>query len=445
MNHMRRRDFLSCMGAGTALGAATGWTSTRAASAAGLGPSIEAKTFASGRDDGRFVETAGFLHKYLQELKPKLAFRPDLALPQFPAWRRAVREKLLEMMRFPEVPPQPEPQRVDVQAREGYRLERWEAYPEPYSVVPYYVLIPDGASQQSPLPAVICFPGSTKSKESLAGEPELGQQAPPDDPEWSDNRMAYHYVRRGMVAVAMDNPATNELASPLRPRGSLAVCAIWMGRCYEAISVFQKACVLRWLANQHYVNPKRIATSGHSLGAKPADILAVLYPDVVHAVVHNDFVCNWQERAVAQNLDVPGAHQIVPGLFEWFDYTDLEASLAPRPCCLPKAGVPIRSPKSAAPTRSTGQQRPCRCTTTRSIAIRIRDRWTAWRCQSGSPWSSILPTPTSMPPNTVSAPRVPFPGWPKCSVSDCGPGRIDRQGGQWNRVESGRPVNDGGE
>ena len=94
MNHMRRRDFLSCMSAGTALGAATGWTSTRAASAAGPGTSIEAQTFASGRDDGRFVETAGFLHKYLQELKPKLAFRPDLSLPQFPAWRRAVRGRI---------------------------------------------------------------------------------------------------------------------------------------------------------------------------------------------------------------------------------------------------------------------------------------------------------------------------------------------------------------
>ena len=182
------------------------------------------------------------------------------------------------------------------------------------------------------------FPGSTKSKESLVGEPELGQQTPPDDPKWSDNRMAYHYVRRGMVAVAVENPATAELNSPLRPRGSLSVCGIWAGRCYEAISVFQKACVLRWLGTQDYVDPKRIATSGHSLGAKPADILAVLYPEVVHAVVHNDFVCNWQERAVAQNLDVPGAHQIVPGLFQWFDYTDLEASLAPRPLLFTEGG-----------------------------------------------------------------------------------------------------------
>lgn len=338
MHHMKRRDFLSSLSAGATLGATAGWTSTPAASAEQAAPAIEPHTFTSNRDDGRHVDTAGFMHKYLQALEPKLAFREDLSLQEFPAWRKKVREKLLELMCFPELPPQPEPRQIDVQARDGYRLERWEAYPEPYSVVPYCVLIPDGASQQSPLPAVICFHGSTKSKESLAGEPELGQKTPPDDPKWSDNRMAYHYVQRGMVAVAMDNPATGELVSPLRPRSHLSVCGMWMGRNYEAISVFQKACVLGWLATQDFVDPKRIATSGHSLGAKPADILAVLYPEIVHAIIHNDFVCNWQERAVAENLTVPGSHQIVPGIFQWFDYTDLEASLAPRPLLFTEGG-----------------------------------------------------------------------------------------------------------
>ena len=241
-------------------------------------------------------------------------------------------------MCFPEVPAQPEPKRIWSKPREGYRLERWEAYPEPYSVVPYYVLIPDGVSQQSPAPGVICFPGSTWSKEGLAGEPELGKTDVADDAKWRDNRMAYHYVRRGFVAVAAENAATNELASPLRPRSQLSVMGLWMGRSYEAISVFQKACILQWFVKQPFVDAKRIATSGHSLGAKPADILGVLYPDLVEAVVHNDFVCNWLERAVAENLTVPGAHQIVPGIFQWFDYTDLEAALAPRPLLFTEGG-----------------------------------------------------------------------------------------------------------
>ena len=336
VKELKRREFLGIVGAGTTWGATTAaapgeWPKTRPA---------QVKTYPSGRKDGRFLQTAALVHKSLQTLQPKLAFRPDMTREALPAWQNAVREKLLELMCFPEVRAQPEPKRIWSQARQGYRLERWEAYPEPYSVVPYLLLVPDGASIRSPTPAVMCFPGSTGSKEALAGEPELPGSAAPDKTKWADNRMAYHYACRGLVAAAFDNPATNELASPLLEREPLTLCAIWMGRCYEAISVFQKVCVLRWLAAQPYVDAKRLATSGHSLGAKPADILGVLYPEVVKAVVHNDFVCHWQERAVAVNLHHPGGHQVVPGMFQWFDYTDLEAALAPRPLLFTEGGRP---------------------------------------------------------------------------------------------------------
>ena len=338
MRQLKRREFFQVAAAGTALAAGAGLAPGADQSKVAPDKPIVGRTFASNREDGRFVETAGFMHKYLQTFQPKLGFREDTSLEELPAWREAVRRKLLELMCFPDVPPQPDPKLLWSQPREGYRLQRWEAYPEPYSVVPYYVLIPDGASRQSPGPAVICFPGSTRSKESLCGEPELGETGAADDSKWRDNRMAYHYARRGFVAVAVENPATNELASPLRDRNRLSLMGLWMGRSYESISVFQKACLLHWLVRQPFVDAKRIATSGHSLGAKPADLLAVLYPDLVRAVVHNDFVCNWLERAVVENLSVPGAHQIVPGIFQWFDYTDLEASLAPRPLLFTEGG-----------------------------------------------------------------------------------------------------------
>lgn len=304
------------------------------------GRTADSRTFISGREDGRFVHSAAFLHKYLQTLTPKLAFRLNTTRKEFPKWRKAVRAKLLELMCFPDPAPQPAPQQVWSQPRDGYRIERWEAFPEPHSVVPFYLLVPDGVSPQSPGPAVMCFPGTNRSKECLAGEPELGTTSIPDDAKWLDNRMAYYYVRRGIVAVAMDNPGFNELASPIADHSTFSLHAIWAGRSAEAISVFQKDCVLQWLVRQPFVDARRIAMSGHSLGAKPADILAVLYPDLVKAVVHNDFVCHWQERAVAISLAPMSVFQIVPGIFQWFDYTDLEASLAPRPLLFTEGGRP---------------------------------------------------------------------------------------------------------
>jgi len=351
---MKRRDFLKIAGAVPALNVLAAQTPSATPSPApartAVARAASPRTFVSGRADGRFVETSGFVHAQLQALQPKLEYRPGRSRAVFTAWQGKVREKLRELMCFPEVVPQPAPKRISSQPRQGYRLERWEAYPEPFSVVPFLMLVPDGVSAQSPAPAVMCFPGSYGSKESLAAEPEIGNTTTPTDAKWLDNRMAWHYAQRGHIALAFDSPATNELADDLdgprpfsrpeitRKREIFSLYPIWMGRSLEGISVFQKAGVLQWLAQQPYVDAKRIATSGHSLGSKPADILAVLHPELVAAVVHNDYVCNWHERCVALNLYAPGSHQVLPGVFEWFDYTDLQAALAPKPMLITEGG-----------------------------------------------------------------------------------------------------------
>lgn len=276
----------------------------------------------------------------MKNLRPRLAFDPKMKPEDFPAWREAVRAKLQELMGFPEgFEPQPEPQRLWSKQRDGYRLEKWEAYPEPFSVVPYLMLIPDGISTQSPGPAAMCFPGSTSSKELLAGE--LERNGKPSTHRWaSRNQMALEYTRQGIITVAMENPATNELDDPVRPgRGpELIMNSLWVGRPYEGISVFQKLCVLRWLQQQPYVDAGRIAVSGHSLGAKPALILGVLDP-TLKAVVWNDGITSWRERAVATNLHRIGGWHYVPGMLAWFDYhPDLEAALAPRPFLATEGG-----------------------------------------------------------------------------------------------------------
>lgn len=294
-------------------------------------------TFDSGRPDGRHVSTAGFVHAYLKHNPPKLQFDPTLAPEDFGRWRDVVRDKLREIMRLPEVEEQPRPKRLWGEPRDGYELQKWEAYPEPYSVVPFLVLAPHGVSAQSPGPAALCFPGSASSKESLAGEPELPDMPPPR-PHWEANRMAQFYAQKGIVAVAVDNPGTRETGDAIRPeRHEVSMHSIWAGRHYEGISVFHKLHLLDWLKQQPYVDASRIATSGHSLGAKPAVVLAVLDPSI-KAVVWNDFCSQWRMRAVVENLQRISIHQYVPGLLEWFDYTDLLASLAPRPLVITEGG-----------------------------------------------------------------------------------------------------------
>jgi len=300
------------------------------------------KTFVSDRRDGRFVDTAGFVQAFIKSHRPELAFDPNMDARAFPAWRERLRKKVLELMAFPEVVRQPAPKRVGVEQRAGYQLQRWEMYPEPFCVVPFLMLVPDGTSDQSPAPAVMCFPGYSGSKEGMAGEPELNdRELNWSEEKWRDNCIALHFVRQGMIAVAVDNPARAEAESALRDLSGVSLCMVWAGRNYLGISVFQKTQILQWLAQLSIVDSKRIATCGLSLGSDPADIVGLLNPDLVRAVIHNDFLCDWRERTIAQNAYGSTPHHVVPGMYRWFDAPDIQAALAPRPLLYTEGG---RSP-----------------------------------------------------------------------------------------------------
>lgn len=297
------------------------------------------RTFVSGREDGRFIDTAGFIQATMKSDKPKLAFDPNMDAQEFPVWRDRLRKKVLELMAFPDVVPQPSPKRVKVEQRDGYQLQRWEMYPEPFCVVPFLMLVPDGTSNQSPAPAVMCFPGGTGSKEGMAGEPELNdRELNWSEEKWNDNCIALHFVRQGMIAVAVDNPACAEADSALRDLSGVSLCMLWEGRNYLGVSVFQKTQILKWLAQLSIVDSERIATCGLSLGSDPADIVGLLNPDLVRAVIHNDFLCNWRERTIAQNAYGSTPHHVVPSMYRWFDAPDIQAALAPRPILYTEGG-----------------------------------------------------------------------------------------------------------
>jgi len=287
--------------------------------------------FTSGREDGRFVDTAGFIHASLKALRPALCFDPEIPAEQFPHWRERVRDRLAELLRFPEVPPQPEPRMLWGEPRAGYELQKWECFPEPRSVVPFLVLIPEGVPR--PAPAVLCFPGSSRTKEGLAGEPEES-----DDRHWARNAMAQRYAREGIVAIAADNPGVGELRSEVQPNRAVhPMNLLWLGRNFEGLTTWQKLPMLEWARSQPWIDPGRIAVSGHSLGAKPALNLMVL-DEGIRALVFNDFTCDFRERAVAMNLELIALHQYIPDFSLWFDSPELVAACAPRRVLITEGG-----------------------------------------------------------------------------------------------------------
>lgn len=320
---------------------------------------IEAeKILSSGRSDGRHLSTRGFVQSLLRNARPQLAFNPEFTSEEFVCWQGRVRQKMAELLALPEVPPQPTPRRLWAEDRDGYVLEKWELYPEPGSVVPFLILVPEAAKQGHRVPAVMCFPGSSGTKENLAGEPPLHPSFETNGRShegWRHaerNQQALQFVKAGMVAVAVDHPGTGELSDLAKYRGTtmddrstIARYLIDLGRDYIALSVFQKMRILEWLRERPFVDPDRIAVSGHSLGTEPILAMAVLDPGI-SAIVWNDFLCPNIERArVSTKPDARGLRppadwlgHCIPGLLQWFDYPDLVAAMAPRPLIMTEGG-----------------------------------------------------------------------------------------------------------
>jgi hypothetical protein len=304
------------------------------------------------RNDGRHQTLAGVVLARLKKLTPALTFDPAWSAQQAQAWRRKVRLRLKKCMGIGRVTKQPAPVLLSQEQRPGYRLQRWELYPDAESVVPMVMLVPDAAARGARTPAVLCLPGSDHTLELLTGEPERPGVAPNNFPE--HNAMALHMVRAGYIALCIENPGTGSMAGPenadwMRQSFELA----WMGSSYEAVSLSHKIAAYRWLRKLAMVDADRIAVCGHSLGAKAALLLGVIESGI-RAVVWNSLAHDYRDFAVKTNLTRNAPWQYVPGFIQWFDYLDLMAALAPMPLMISEGGHRIAMQRVRAAYRLAG-------------------------------------------------------------------------------------------
>ncbi|HOG49215.1 MAG TPA: alpha/beta hydrolase family protein [Lentisphaeria bacterium] len=298
--------------------------------------------FRSKRLDRRHLSSLAAIMSEVRNATPQLAYKSGLSREGFCLWQQQVKVKLRELMQFPAWTVQPEPVCLSTEPRDGYRLEKWEFYPDSFSAVPVLMLIPEEASANHPVPGVLCFPGSAHSKELLAGEAGFSHPNCSSRRGFPErNAQALHIVRAGMVAVAFDNPGTAELAEFNPPdketqwgtREALVNGLMNFGYNYLGWSVFQKLRFLEWFRELPYVDSSRLGCCGHSLGSEVEMVLGLLC-DEIKVMVHNDFLCDPQVRyAAVTNLEKitnGGIWHYVPGFWRWFGFSDLLAAAAPK-------------------------------------------------------------------------------------------------------------------
>lgn len=304
------------------------------------------------REDGRCTGTLSAVMQRLRDVVPALAFTEECykSPEAFAQWKEKLIQQLKVRLQMPPVSSEPPPRLVSRSPRDGYTLERWEFYPDRYSAVPVLILRPDNIV--SPVPGVLCLPGSAAPKELLAGEP-MPEIATMRNYKFNDrNCQALHCVRNGFIAVAFDNPGTGETAELTddnvdtqgATRSKLVQGCINSGMNYLGLSVFQKLRFLEHFKTMTGVDRSRLAIIGHSLGSEAA-ICTALLDDDIKALVFNDFLCDFRRRFLAitelnnNEINDSGSIHFVPGLWLDFAFQDLLAAFAPNFLAINEGGA----------------------------------------------------------------------------------------------------------
>ena len=310
------------------------------------------KYYKSHRPDGRIVSTQGAFMERLRRERPLYAVPKRASKEELLDWQKKIRAKATELLHMPPFTQQPAPVLLCSVQREGYRAETWEFYPDDVSAVSVIMLVPDCAAESSPIPAVFCFPGSFGNKEFLAGEPLIDGAAGHIDRFPDRNRMGKYYAENGMVAVCFDHLSMGALALDTDDEGLgwhsrtyLTHLLLAEGYSYTSLSAQHAFCFLNFVKTLPFVDPKRLAVSGHSLGTETAIYMAMASDDI-RAVVFNDMCASHRDRMGAiteyENLEDPlclalNIH-LVPGSAHYYDLKDLCAAVAPRPIAMNEGG-----------------------------------------------------------------------------------------------------------
>lgn len=293
------------------------------------------------RNDARFLSTYGVVHNMLKNTTPQCAFDTSFSKKELTAWQKRVCTAMKEIMRHPQLKECQPPICIRQEQKEGYRQEKWEFYPLPGCVSTFSVLIPDNV--KAPSPAILCIPGSGMSQGQLTGELPASN---------SHAAMALNMVKHGYIAVAVDNAAAGEAADlePLTGKGydydTPSRILLELGWSWLGYTSYLDKHVLEWMKHQPLIRKDRIVLSGFSLGTEPLMVLGVMDPSI-YAFVYNDFLCQTQERAIVMTAPDKNGRRpfpnsirhLIPRFWEFFNFPDIVASLAPRPIILTEGGL----------------------------------------------------------------------------------------------------------
>ncbi len=263
----------------------------------------------------------------LLKARPSLHF-DGTTKKEWEEWRHGFRRNLVKHLG-----PSPEsiPLEVETLARtqhDGYRREKIIFNPDPFSSIPAYILIPDGAGVNNPAPAVLCAHGHGAGKDGAVGLVADYQK-----------QYAVELVRRGFVTLAPDWRCFGErkdrdewVRYPSRDGCNVAYFAFgYFGYQLLQLNISDGQRCLDYLQLRPEVDSRRLGCMGCSFGGTMTMYISALDHRIKAAVI----VCYLSTLTDALNDRGRGntcGSQFMLGLRKVGDIADVAGLITPRAC-----------------------------------------------------------------------------------------------------------------
>jgi dienelactone hydrolase len=215
---------------------------------------------------------------------------------------------------------------------DGYIQEKVLFSGENDMAIPAYVLVPERYDGRAHLPALVCQHGHGNGKDDVVGITHGNSS------HWEKlRRLRYEYgcemARRGYVVIAMDARGFGERAVGTDMDSGDDGChmaqikAQLLGLNTLTLNVFDLTRCIDYLIARPEVDAERIGCLGLSYGGTLTLFAAALDERIKVAVVSGYLTCLREQTFVRG--DTCG-QQIVPGLLQWGELSDVACLIAPR-------------------------------------------------------------------------------------------------------------------
>ena len=266
--------------------------------------------------------------------KPKLSFDESR---NYPEWREEIKEKLIELLGLDVIAENavsdPKMEIVEEEQKDGYKQIRFEFESENGSVVPCYILVPDGLLDKAPV--VITLQGHNHMGfRSSIGDPG------PDTEDYDTGRgtFAIQAVKEGYIAVAIEQRGMGErrAQNTLIRRVSLnpgsgscyweATTAQMLGRTLIGERVWDIQRTIDLLSNFSECDTDKIVITGNS-GGGTASYYAACMDERIKICAPSCAFCPYPESILRY---YHCSCNYIPNAYRYVDMQDLSCLIAPR-------------------------------------------------------------------------------------------------------------------